>query len=333
MIEEIVKTALSALVSFALTAYTLKWWVNHGRRLGLVAKDMNKPGEVYAVEAGGIWFVIGSVFGLLLYLAADTYTDRAVDLSTFAITEVLLLSGFLGFIDDILGWKKGLSPITRVLFTFPIALPLVVIKAGYSTVELPLIGVVELGVLYPLLVVPAGVVGASNAFNMLAGYNGLEASMGLVIVLSSALFLAKKGFVSYIPHLLIVAASLLAFLMYNKYPARVFPGNCLTYAFGAFYASVVAGGNFEKFGLAVFSLYFVELALFIRGLLNGVYKENFGKVGQDGTLTPPYDKSYSLTHLAIRVLIRLKGSAREQEVVLLIVAWQLIVSLIALALM
>lgn len=333
MIEEILKTTLSATVSFAFTASSLKWWVKQGQKLGLVAKDMNKPGEVYAVEAGGIWFVIGSVFGLLLYLAVDTYTDRVADLSTFAITEVLLLSGFLGFIDDILGWKKGLSPITRVFLTFPIALPLVVVKAGYSTVELPLLGVIELGILYPLLVVPVGVVGASNAFNMIAGYNGLEASMGVVIALSSALFLLKKGFIAYIPHLLIVTASLAAFLMYNKYPAKVFPGNCLTYAFGAFYASIVAVGNFEKFGLAVFSLYFLELALFIRGLFNGVYKENFGKPCQDGTLMPPYDKSYSITHLAIRVLIRLKRSAREQEVVLTILVWQLITSSVVLALM
>lgn len=36
-------------------------------------------------------------------------------------------------------------------------------------------GVVDWGIFYPLAIIPIGIVGAANAYNMLAGYSGLEA--------------------------------------------------------------------------------------------------------------------------------------------------------------
>jgi len=38
-------------------------------------------------------------------------------------------------------------------------------------------GAVDWGIFYPLAIIPIGIVGAANAYNMLAGYNGLEAGM------------------------------------------------------------------------------------------------------------------------------------------------------------
>jgi len=54
-------------------------------------------------------------------------------------------------------------------------LPLVAIKVGKSFLKLPIFGHIEVGLFYPLLLVPLGVTGAANAVNMLAGFNGLEA--------------------------------------------------------------------------------------------------------------------------------------------------------------
>ncbi|WP_048078554.1 MraY family glycosyltransferase [Desulfurococcus mucosus] len=330
--------ALGYLVPVAVSAATawllLDWWVDAGWRLGLKGRDMNKPGEHYAVEAGGVWVLLGAAFGILSYVALDTYlsSDKG-SVEYFAVSQVLVLAGLLGLMDDILGWKKGLSQVKRVLLTLPISFPLVVVKAGYTSVELPLIGVLDLGPLYPLLVVPVGVMGASNAFNMIAGYNGLEALQALIITGFTLLFALKKGIVDVIPLLLVMAAAILVFLRYNWCPARVFPGNTFTYGFGAFYASIVIYGNFEKFGLALFTPYFIELALFIRGLLNGVYKENFSKPTPEGCLKPPYSKHYSLTHLAITVVEKLKGCAGERSVVAFITLIEAAAATVALILL
>ena len=129
-----------------------------------------------------------------------------------------------------------------------------------------------------------------------------------------------------------MAAALAAFLVYNWYPAKAFPGNTMTYAVGAYYAGIVVLGGIAAFGLFMYLLYYVELVLFIRGLAHGVYKENFGRVQPDGSLLPPYERSYSLTHLMIRLQGALRGRATERGVTIGLLALQALIGAVALAL-
>lgn len=324
---------LPGLVSAIVARVLLNWWLGAASKLGFAGKDMNKPGERLVAEAGGIWVILSSVFGILLYIAIEIYTDMRVDvIPLLSIALTLLLAGLLGLFDDILGWKKGISPLKRVFFTVPISLPLIAVKAGYSVIELPVIGTLNLGLVYPLLVVPAGVVGASNAFNMIAGYNGLEALQGLTLLLFALLLLVvKRGLDAVCIALPVISSIVVFYLFYNRYPAKAFPGNSFTYGVGAFYASLAIYWNFEKYAIYSYTLYFLELILFIRGLLNGVYKENFGRVQADGSLLPPYEKSYSITHLAIKLITKLKGKCYETDVVKAIVAFQVVVCVLAIS--
>ena len=311
-------------------------WIKAAHQHGLVGKDMNKPGEVMVAEAGGVWAVVGAAMGLLLLEALHTYLEGPKwSEQVFALTSLLLLSAVIGFTDDVLGWKKGLPKWQRVVFMMPAALPLVVIKAGRSTLSIPFIGTVDLGLAYPLLAVPIGVTGAANAFNMLAGFNGLEAGMGLLLMLFTAAYAWMRN-IPLVPEAAIVmAGALLAFLRYNWYPARAFPGNAFTYAVGAYYAALVILGNMEKYGLALFTLYFIKALLYARGVIHGVWKEgveDFGVPKPDGTLDSPLEGLYSLTHASIKLLKRVKGSAREPEVVAIILALQALIGLATLAL-
>lgn len=316
-----------ALISAVVSKLLLDWWLDKASSLGLVGKDMNKPGNHMAVEASGVWVVLSSVFGIMFFVALETYTDRRLDtIPILSIAITLLLASLLGFFDDALGWKRGISPIKRVLLTFPISLPLIAVKAGYSVIELPIIGTVDLGLIYPLFIVPIGVVGASNAFNMIAGYNGLESLQGLVLLSSASALLMYRGNLDAVAVALPVISSIIVFyLFYNRYPARAFPGNSFTYGIGAFYASLAIYWNFEKYAVYSFILYFLELLLFLRGLLDGIYKENFGIVQEDGSLLPPYGKSYSLTHISIKIVIKFKKKCFETDVVKTIIILQLLV--------
>ncbi|MET1128115.1 MAG: glycosyltransferase 4 family protein, partial [Thermoproteota archaeon] len=326
--------AAAAITAFAATYAIVPAWIRAAVERGLVGRDMNKYGHPPVAEAGGVWAVVGTAFGLLVLVAFERYLGGVLEGATevYALASLLLLSALLGFIDDILGWKRGLPRWQRVVFMAPISLPLVVVKAGVSRMELPLVGVVDLGLAYPLVAVPVGVLGAANAFNMVAGYNGLEAGMGLLLMLFTAAYAHLKGLALVEAAALVMAAALLAFLLYNWYPAKVFPGNSLTYGVGAYYAGLVVLGNMEKFGLTLFSLYFVELALFLRGLRHGVYKENFGLPKPDGSLDPPYDRIYSITHAALKLAAKVRGRAREKDVVLAMLGAQAAVGAAALAL-
>jgi len=237
----------------------------------------------------------------------------------FAILCVLLISSMLGAVDDLLGWKRGLSKKLRIAMMFFAAIPLMAINAGESVV----IGI-DFGIIYPLVLIPLGIIGASTTFNFLAGYNGLETSQGILILsaLTLVTFLDGSPWLSMV--CLFMVASLFAFYIFNKNPAQIFPGDTLTYPVGALIAVIAILGNIEKIAIFFFIPYLLEMFLKLRGSLK---KESFAKLNKDGSLEMPYDKIYGLEHLAIKILKSIKFSkkAYEWEVVFLINIFQLFI--------
>jgi len=305
---------VSICVAFAVTFYMTMKWIPMAKRNGLVGKDINKPSHPEVANMGGLTVMAGIITGLLFYVGINTFVlNQSLFLpATFAMMCTILIITFVGIIDDILGWKVGLSQLQKPLLTIPAALPMMVINAGVSSVSLPLIGDVNLGILYPLLLVPIGIVGASNGFNMLAGYNGLEAGMGIIILAAIGIVAYSTGS-SYVALMAMIAvAALLAFLIFNWYPAKVFPGNGFTYMVGAIIACMAVLANMEKLALVAFVPYYLDFLLKARSRMKA---EEFGKVQPDGSLKKPYEKYYGLTHLLIDVISRLKGKAFERDIV------------------
>jgi UDP-N-acetylglucosamine--dolichyl-phosphate N-acetylglucosaminephosphotransferase len=234
----------------------------------------------------------------------------------------------IGFIDDVLGWKKGLKQWQKALMTLPIAIPLMVLNAGQHTMNVPFFGNIDFGWVYPILFVPIAILGTTNGFNILAGYNGLEAGLGTIIFSFLGVIALKSGSTWLAVIAGIIVFSLIGFLMFNWYPSRVFPGDSLTYSLGALIGVFAILGNMEKLALFVFIPFIVEGILKARSRLKA---ENFGIPKKDGSLESRYDKNYSLTHVAIRILKATKGKATEKDVVYLIWSFELILVVIALA--
>ncbi len=325
----------------ATTLAVMHGWLRIARERGLMGRDMNKLKKPSVAEAGGLSAVIGGAIGLYIVEIVARYIHGRsfYTAEVYALTSLLLLSLVIGLLDDLLGWKRGLPRWVRVAAMAPAALPLVALKAGVPRVKIPWIDVVvDLGTLYPLVAVPVGVLGAANAFNMLAGYNGLEAGMALILLLSTAAYSYMKGLSLTLVASLVMAVAVAVFLYYNWYPAEAFPGNVFTYSLGAYYAGVVVLGNFEKFGLLLFTLYFIKAGLYFVALLfcdecrECLRKyEDFSIPQRDGSIRAPPCRTYSLTHLVIRLQEAIRGKATERGVTLTILALQAILSLALLA--
>ncbi len=320
---DILISLIPLLSSSFLTFYLTKVWIRIAKSFDLVGRDMNKFKKVLVPEAGGISLVISISLSLLLYVFLKTFIFKT-ELHLIEVLSLLitfLLAGFLGFVDDILGWKKGLKQWQKPLLTIPISLPLVVINAGHSTISLPFLGSVDLGILYPLLLVPIGIIGAANGFNILAGFNGLEASMALLIFFSYFLIslLTNQLWLAYV--CMIITLSLLSFLIFNWYPAKIFPGNTLTYSIGSLIACIAILGNFEKFGVILFFPYFIEFLLKARGKFK---KESFGKPLKNGSLTLRYKKIYGLEHFSIWFIKKFKKNVFEKDVVFFLIMIELL---------
>ena len=185
-----------------------------------------------------------------------------------------------------------------------------------------------MGIFYPLLVIPIGIVGATTTYNFLAGYNGLEAGTGILILsfLSFVAYITGSSWLAVVG--LIMVSALIGFWFYNKNPAKVFPGDSLTWAIGALIAGMAILGNLEKIAMFIFIPYVLETVLKLRG---GLEKQSFAKPNKDGSLEMPYKKIYGLEHLAIYLLKKFKPSKKvyENDVVYLIHCFQILLIIIA----
>lgn len=324
MIELI--SILPLAVSFILVMGILPVWIKKAKQIGLLWDDMNKWKSEKVAGSGGMVVIAGFLAGVFVYIAYQVFylkSEEVFLVEIMSLISVILILGGIGFIDDLLGWQHGgLSKRSRIILVGLAAVPLMAIKAGYSVIALPFFGEVNLGLLYPLFLVPLGIIGATTTFNFLAGFNGLEAGQGTIIIFS-------LGLVAYFTHsvwLFLIAmcmvASLLAFLVYNWFPARVFPGDSLTYGIGGLIAIMSILGNFEKVAVFFFIPYIIETGLKIRGRLK---KQSFGKPTEHGTIELRYEKIYGLEHAAIFTLNKLGLRATERKVVVSIWIFQIIV--------
>lgn len=313
---------LPLLSSFFFVLFFTPIWIKKAKKTGLSGKDMHKVSKKEVAEAGGVSTLIGFVLGILVYVALKTFyfKNETNLIEIFALLSSILIIGFIGLMDDILGWKIGLNKKTRIFFLIFASIPLMVINAGHSQ----LIGI-ELGLIYPLIFVPLGIVGATATFNFLAGYNGLESSQGILILSALAIVTWFTGNSWLALICLIMVACLFSFYIFNHHPARVFPGDTLTYSVGSLIAIIAILGNIEKIAVFFFIPYIIETILKSRGKLK---KESFADVDSEGNLENKYNKIYGLEHLVIKILKRLKGKVKEKEVVYLINLFQVLIILI-----
>ncbi len=331
-LDELMLAGLILFLSFVLTLFLTKRWIISAKEAKLLGRDMNKQEKPLLPRSGGLVVALVICFSLLLYIFFKTFSLLGIPsrnvIEAFAISATVLLAGFIGFVDDVLGWKEGLSQIQKVLLTIPIALPLTVLRVDQSVILLPFFGNVDLQMYYPLLIVPLGIIGSTNGFNLLAGYNGLEASMSLVIfavfgftgLIVGRLWIALIAFV--------VCSSLLAFLYFNWYPAKVFPGNSFTYSAGALIATLAILGNMERIAVWLFIPYFIEILLYFRARKDGMGDvQAFAKPDDDNSLELPYEKIYDTTHFAIWFIKKVKRRVYERDVVLFLLAVQILIGI------
>lgn len=340
---------LPALVTAVLVLLSVPVFQRFFWNIGVTGIDQQKKGKPVLPTSGGIPVAISFFFGVMLLIALNTFffKDSSLNLQLLlAATLSSLAIAVIGFFDDLhvkrvlhksssdsTEFRAGLPQWSKPLLTLVAAVPLMAVKAGTSHIFLPLLGSIEFGALYALLLVPLAVVCVSNASNMLAGINGVEAGMLGVASLGVGLWSMQHGTIEGTALAFIGAAGLLAFLYYNWPPARMLPGDSLTYFAGAVFVSAAVAGNVEKFAFYAFLPWVVESFLKLRGKFA---VRSYGDLQPDGSLKSPYAKVYSLTHAVMKLgerlgrskLLSAKGFTEKQVALVLVGMEVLLVALL-----
>ena len=294
-------TNLSLLLASALAAFFaaylfLPWLIRSLHGTSLVGKDLNKSDRPLVPEMGGLGVILGFYVGVGVLVIG---TSNEVPSSFYYASLVATLgAGTVGLMDDMFGLRRRMKALLPFLLAFPLG---AAVNASGDTMILG----VDFGLLTVILI-PLGITSAANAANMLEGFNGLGAGMGVIMcfALIGLAFITgeTQGLYLIIPLL----GALLAFLWFNKYPARVFPGDSMTLFMGAAIAAAAIISKQKMFGALLFLPMIVEFALKFRG---GLQAENYGTPDGDGRLR--YEGPVeSLTHIIMR-----RYSLKEWQVV------------------
>lgn len=318
---------IAILLSFISTFYLIPQWIKKAKKSNIVGKDLHKLYKKPIPEAGGITVIGGFLIGIFTFIILNEYFNK-IELEIkvlFGLIIGVLIAALIGFIDDTLGWKKGLRQIHKFFLTFLIGIPLIIIKFNDISLNLPIIGNLNIDITYILILVILGIVFTSNSFNTIAGYNGLEAGMGIIILSTIAVIAYMENNTTITITTLCLILPLIAFLIYNWNPAKIFPGDTLTYSIGAVIGLIIIIANIEKYAVILFSLYIFEFILKARSKFQA---ESIGKLQKNGSINMPYKKIYGIEHIAILCIKKIKKNAYEKDIVYTLLGSQIIISLV-----
>ena len=282
---------LSFLFSFAATFFSVPWIIPRLKERRLFGIDMNKPEKPQIPEMGGISVVFGFFFGIYLLLIINFFYLDGSGITPYILASLITILGiaFIGLLDDLI----NLSQKTKAILPFFFSLHLGLFVSPLMFV--PIIGHIDFGFLM-ILMVPFGITCASNSTNMLEGFNGLGTGLGLIITSTLiVLSIANESFDGL--YLLVpLLGSLIAFMYYNKYPAKIFPGDTLTLFLGGTIGCAAIINNLKLEGVILMLPMIIEFFLKLRGNFKG---ECFAKFNENGILLHE-GRIESLTHILMQ---------------------------------
>ncbi|MCK5003481.1 MAG: undecaprenyl/decaprenyl-phosphate alpha-N-acetylglucosaminyl 1-phosphate transferase [Candidatus Aminicenantes bacterium] len=305
--------------SFFITFLTLKYILNYVERNNITTRtNVNQDQKELRSRFGGIGIFIGFLSPLVLISilsGSDIFAlFKIYDISGFDFYYLSLFSIFLlGLIDDLIGlnaWQK-LPPeifIASLLFANGFAIKIISIPFSDSPLLL------SLPVSYILTIL--WIVGITNAMNLIDGIDGLAGGIGLI---TSVSFLVIS-FLNQRPESSILSVSmigaLLAFMIYNLYPSRIYMGDSGSLLLGFFLATLsLKASSKASFGISfMVPIIILFIPIFDTGLsfLRRIMKKK-------NPLKP--DKEH------IHHMLMLKGNS-EKKVFYIIMAWTMIFSIL-----
>ena len=264
-------SALSAVfISFLITLFSGKIVIPflHKLKYGQTILEVgpswhkNKQGTP---TMGGIMFIVGIVISTVICVPAyykiseisgvnATETPLMI-VKIFAGLALAVAYGVVGLMDDYVKvskkQNKGLTPKQKLILQFGIVgcyfLVLHAVNKSFggpvlTTVKIPFMGSVDLGIFY-WLIFAIIVVGIVNAANLTDGIDGLCTSVTFFAALFVMVILNVLGMSGLSIEAAALAGGCLGFLFWNFHPAKVFMGDTGSLFLGGMVCALFMGAN------------------------------------------------------------------------------------------
>ena len=265
------KTIFAFAVSFGVTALLLKIFIPILRKAKLGQKILEIGPSWHKCKEGtptmgGLFFIIGIFAASLIFLLPDCI--KSGDYSLLIHLLFALSYGLVGFVDDYVKLfkkqNKGLSPLQKLAIQTiaTVAYLLILVKLEYvdTTLKIPFTSGLDLGILYYPICTLA-IMYLVNCANLTDGIDGLAGSVAAVIFLFFSL-LTYKLFPASHESLFVLSVAcigaMLAFLVFNFHPAKVFMGDTGSQFIGALVVGMCFWVNAGVWSVIICFIYLVE---------------------------------------------------------------------------
>ena len=270
-------TAIAGIVAFVIGIIIAPMMISYLRKLKFGQQIITEYGPTWHKKKQGIPTMGGIIFIFSIYAAyfavafpyyasSDYLIGRI--LPSVGLTSLIIatLLGFMGFIDDFVKIKQkhnqGLTEKQKLIIQIFIGTIFIIyngIRINFRTsVDIPFTDItIEFSYFFYLFALIA-FVGFVNAVNLTDGIDGLATSVTLpVAAFFTVTAIAKNAF-----DLSILAAALLggciAFLVYNKNPAKVFMGDTGSMFLGGTVVTLAFGLDMPLMLVIVGFVYMIE---------------------------------------------------------------------------
>ncbi|WP_304017617.1 phospho-N-acetylmuramoyl-pentapeptide-transferase [Fenollaria timonensis] len=300
------------LLSFALVCLLAKIIIPKLRKYKLGQNIRQEGPKSHLKKAGtptmgGVLFIISSLIAVLVSSLAGFVFTNEIILLVVGSTAF----GLVGFLDDYikffkhrnLGLRAYQKLVLQMLFSALIAY--FAYKLAGTMVYIPFYKEVDLGK-WVILLNFFILVASTNAVNLTDGLDGLATGVMSIILLTLAIYSLKISNMTTYAYSIIMFASLLGFLIFNKYPAQIFMGDTGSLFLGGVLAIITI-----LLGLHFYMIIYA-LVLIMETLSVIIQVAVFKKTGKRVFLMSPLHHHFEM-----------KGM-KETKVVVMFCAWTLI---------
>lgn len=254
---------LALIAGFILIPLLKKLHIGQSVSHLINARHLKKDGTP---TIGGLIFIIPTILIMLLL-----YFRKSVELThnLVILMFVFLSYGLLGFVDDFLKVRyhnnKGLPTLVKLALQTVIAIVFYIIfknNGGESTLVITSLGLnINLGWAYGLFILMV-LVGTTNAVNITDGLDGLAGGLSALAFMAYGVIAWGTTWLSGYQDLAIfsfvLVGSLIGFLFFNAYPAKVFMGDTGSLALGAALATIAILTRHEMSLILIGGVFVVE---------------------------------------------------------------------------
>ncbi len=212
-----------------------------GQRISVFVGENHRKKEG-TPTMGGLIFILSTLFVTLLLLV----TKRLTYTTNLGIVLIIFIGySLIGFLDDYLsirrGNNEGLTEVQKLIGQVILALCfffLYMKNGGQTALIISTLHInIEMGWIYGLFILFL-LVGGSNAVNLTDGLDGLAGGLSAIAFIAFSLISMVVGYEDMGLFTFILVGSLVGFLVFNTYPAKVFMGDTGSLALGGVMSTI-----------------------------------------------------------------------------------------------